>query len=91
MLEAAAMGRPIITTDVPGCREVVEQGENGFLCKPKDSIDLKNKMIKMASISHSERQEMGEKGRRKVEKEFDQDIVSRLYLDAINDVIPKFL
>ena len=91
LLEAAAMGRPIITTDVPGCREVVEQGENGFLCKPKDSIDLKNKMIKMASISHSERQEMGEKGRRKVEKEFDQDIVSRLYLDAINDVIPKFL
>ena len=91
LLEAAAMGRPIITTDVPGCREVVEQGENGFLCKPKDSIDLKNKMIKMASISHGKRQEMGEKGRKKIEKEFDQDIVSRLYLDAINDVIPKIL
>ena len=43
LLEAAAMGRPIITTDVPGCREIVEHGKNGFLCKPKDKLDLEKK------------------------------------------------
>ena len=87
LLEAAAMGRPIITTDVPGCREIVEHGKNGFLCKPKDKLDLEKKMIDMLLMSRSDRQAMGEKGRQKVEKEFNQDIVIDLYLDAIENVI----
>ena len=87
LLEAAAMGRPIITTDVPGCREIVEHGKNGFLCKPKDKLDLEKKMIDMLLMSRSDRQAMGEKGRQKVENEFNQDIVIDLYLDAIDNVI----
>ena len=83
LLEAAAMGRPIITTDVTGCREIVEDGLNGFLCKCKDSADLAEKMADIVLLSHEKRKEMGKKGRRKVEEEFNQDIVCQLYVDAI--------
>ena len=83
LLEAAAMGRPIVTTDVTGCREIVEDGINGFLCKSKDSTDLAAKMADLVLLSHEKRQEMGKKGRRKVEEKFNQDIVCQLYVDAI--------
>jgi len=61
LLEAAAMEIPIITTDVPGCRDIVDNGINGFLCKVKDPLDLANKMGKMIGLSSSERIEMGRK------------------------------
>ena len=55
LLEAAAMSKPIITTDSVGCRDVVEDGLNGFLCLRKDPIDLADKMEKVILLSHSER------------------------------------
>lgn len=45
LLEAAAMARPLIATDVPGCREVVDNGVNGLLCKVRDAFDLAEKML----------------------------------------------
>lgn len=84
LLEAGAMGRPIVTTDVTGCREIVEDGLNGFLCACNDSADLAVKMENILLLSHEERIEMGKKGRRKIEEEFSQDIVFQLYFDAIN-------
>lgn len=86
LLEAAAMGRPIITTNVTGCREIVDHGVNGFLCKLKSPLDLEKKMIDMAVLSHKERAEMGRKGRQKVENEFDQEIVCQIYMDAIQEL-----
>jgi len=87
LLEAAAMGRPIITTDAVGCREVVDDGRNGFLCLPRDAGDLVEKMERMLSLSDGQRIEMGLRGREKMETEFDEQIVIRKYLAAIEDVL----
>jgi glycosyltransferase involved in cell wall biosynthesis len=86
LLEAGAMGRPIIATDVPGCRSVVDDGVNGFLCQPRDSNDLAEKILKFLCMKPSEREEMGFLGRRKVETCFDEKIVVRRYLDAIKQI-----
>lgn len=86
LLEAAAMGRPLITTDVPGCREVVEDGITGLLCKPKDFVSLSQKMEMMLNMSYQDRLNMGIKGRKKILDEFSENIVCDLYIDAINSV-----
>lgn len=83
LLEAAAMARPIITTDAVGCREVVDQGVNGFLCRVRDFKDLAAKMEEMLSLSSSQRVDMGLRGRAKMEVEFDERIVINKYLTAI--------
>lgn len=87
LLEAAAMARPIVTTDAVGCRNVVDDGINGFLCKPKDSSDLADKMLRILSMPHAEREAMGLRGREKVEREFDENIVIRKNLEAIEVAI----
>jgi glycosyltransferase involved in cell wall biosynthesis len=84
LLEAAAMARPLITTDVPGCREVVEDGVNGFLCRVRDSASLANAMKKLAESSPEERLAMGEAGRQKVQDKFSETVVIRAYLDALD-------
>jgi glycosyltransferase involved in cell wall biosynthesis len=84
LLEAAAMGKPIITTNVVGCKEVVEHGVNGFLCEVKNAQDLALKMKEMLLISEDQRRSMGENGRLKMEKEFDENIVIQKYLQAID-------
>ena len=87
LLEAAAMGRTIITTDAPGCRDVVDHGVNGYLCQVKDAKDLAQKMAALCALSHDQRSEMGRQGRLKVEKTFDERIVIRRYLEEINRVL----
>jgi glycosyltransferase involved in cell wall biosynthesis len=89
LLEAAAMGRPIITTDAVGCRDVVDDGVNGYLCRPRDADDLADKMERMAALSLAERAAMGLRGREKVECEFDEKIVIGKYIDAIASVIEQ--
>ena len=83
LLEAAAMGRPIITTNSVGCREVVDDGVNGFLCQPQDAQDLAEKMERFIALSSSERAEMGRRGREKIEREFDEKIVIAKYVNAL--------
>lgn len=83
LLESCASGRPIITTDRPGCREVVDNGVNGYVVKERDSQDLIEKVEKFLSLSYEERREMGLAGRRKVEKEFDRKIVIDKYLKEL--------
>ena len=87
LLEAAAMSRPVIATDVPGCREVIEDDITGFLCKPRDYNDLSDKIEKMILLPYETRRIMGEKGRQKVQQEFCQNIVCELYIDAIDECI----
>jgi len=85
LLEGAAMGRPIIATDVPGCREVVDDGVTGFLCKPRDYVSLAHKMELMLKLPYEDCIVMGAKGREKVENEYNQDIVCDLYVQAIKN------
>jgi len=89
LLEAAAMGRPIVTTDAVGCREVVDDGVNGFMCRAKDSSDLAAKMAKMEAISPTEREEMGIRGRRMIESRFDERIVIDKYLKEIQLILSQ--
>lgn len=86
LLEAAAMGRPIITTDAVGCREVVDHEANGFLCKVRNAADLAEKMVRMIDLSPDLRLEMGAMGRRKIACQFDENIVITKYLHAVSQL-----
>jgi glycosyltransferase involved in cell wall biosynthesis len=87
LLEAASMARPLIATDVTGCRDIVENGKNGFLCKPKDGKDLAECMRQMLRLTNEQRTEMGKYGREKMIREFDKKIVVQKYLQSIAEVI----
>jgi glycosyltransferase involved in cell wall biosynthesis len=89
LLEAAAMAKPIIATNVVGCKELVVDGENGLLCEVKNALDLASKMKEMFLLSDGERKVMGEKGRLKMEQEFDEKIVIQKYLQAIDLVLKE--
>lgn len=83
LLEAAASARPLIATDIGGCREVVEDGENGFLCKPRDADSLYDCMKRFLDMPDGQRAEMGTTSRHKAEMGFDRQKVA--------DVIMNFL
>ena len=83
LLEAAAMGKPIITTDVPGCRETVDDQLTGFLCEVRSAKDLAQKMCQMIELSVEERVQMGRLGRIKMENQFSEKIVIDRYLEEI--------
>ena len=89
LLEASSMERPCITCDTTGCREIVEDGITGFLCKVKDVKSLADKMYRMAELPEAERKEMGKRARQKVIKEFDKQIVIDAYLAAIDKILAK--
>lgn len=74
-LEAAATGRPVITTDIPGCREAVDQGKTGLLVKKAGKVSLYKAMKRMLQVVRAEREEIGIKARRKMENEFAKDKV----------------
>lgn len=77
ILEAAAMGRAVITSDIPGCREGVEHGKTGMLCKAKDADSLYLAMKKFLELPSKKREQLGRAARRKMEREFDKkDIVA---------------
>jgi glycosyltransferase involved in cell wall biosynthesis len=86
LLEAAAMARPIIATDVVGCKDIVDHNINGLLCQVRDADDLAEKMMQMIEFSPEKRLDMGAQGRRKVTAQFDEKIVIRKYLDMIDEI-----
>ena len=86
LLESASSGRPVITTDRPGCIETVEDGVTGYVVKPCDVEDLVSKIECFLSLKNEERKEMGLRGRKKVEKEFSRDIVVKAYLQALGEI-----
>lgn len=75
LLEAAATGRAVITTDIPGCREAVDEGLTGFLCKKQDVGTLVVAIEKFLNKKTTEREEIGKNGRKKMEAEFDKNLV----------------
>lgn len=86
LLEAAAMEKPIITTDNVGCKEVVEDKITGFLCHARNAIDLQEKMLRMINLTHAERIKMGKKGRIKMITEFEETIVIKKYFEEIEQI-----
>ena len=83
LLESCACGRPIITTNRSGCREIVDDGINGFVVKEKDTKELVSVIEKFLALSNEERRKMGMAGRGKVEREFDRKIVVEKYIREI--------
>ena len=86
LLESAACARPIITTNRSGCKEVVDNGVNGFLVEQKDSKDLISKIERFINLSYEQRKQMGLAGRKKVENNFDRKFVIKKYINEINNM-----
>lgn len=83
LLESCSTGRPIMTTMRAGCREIVEDGRNGYVVKQQDAEDLIAKVEKFLTLPYAERKAMGDAAREKAEREFDRNIVVKAYLDAV--------
>ena len=73
------MCRPIVTTDAPGCRDTVIDGESGYLCKPSDGADLADKFLQFIALPEPSRQAMGFRGRLLMEQRFDERLVVDRY------------
>jgi len=82
LLEGAAMGKPLVTTDNVGCRETVEEGVNGFLVATLDVAALVTALVRIVELSHIERENMGTASRRLVGGKFDEGIVVNAYVRA---------
>lgn len=84
LLEAAASGRPVIAADRSGCRETVDNGISGYIVPVNDKDATLLAVEKFLNLTWEERKAMGLKGRAKVEREFDRDIVVQKYMDILN-------
>jgi len=89
LMEASSMAVPIITTDVVGCRQVIDDSITGLLCRAKDASDLALKMEIMLNMSKNDRMKMGKLGREKMLKEYDESIVVRRYMHTIDSILSK--
>ena len=86
LLESAACGRPVISTNRAGCREIIEDGVNGYLIEQQNSQDLIEKIEKFLSLDFIAKKQMGIASREKVQREFDRKIVIKAYLEEIDDL-----
>ena len=86
LLESCASARPIITTNRSGCREVLDDCVNGYIVREKDSADLIEKIEKFLQLPYDQQSEMGLRGREKVEREFDRNIVVEKYLGELSEL-----
>ncbi len=87
LLEAGSMGLPSVATNVPGCRNIIQDNVNGFLCRVKDSKDLEEAMRKVLNLSKDEIKEMGKNARNIVKDNFDEKIVIDSALDALDSLL----
>ena len=87
LLEAASMGKPVITTDANGCRNVVEDGVTGFLCRPRSVDDLVAKMALFIDLDTTAKLFMGVKAREKIMKEYDVAKVITKYKQKIAELL----
>lgn len=86
LMEGAAAGKPLIATDGVGCKEVIDDGLTGFLCKPKDVQSLSHCMEKIIQMPEDERIQMGTRGREKMKKEFGIDLVIQKYDELLKSL-----
>ncbi|MCG7495020.1 glycosyltransferase family 4 protein [Thalassobius sp. Cn5-15] len=86
LIEASAIGRPVITTNIPGCRDLVVNGETGILVKPKDAASLAIACIEFLGMSQYDRNAMGQKGAERVATHYDEKIVINSYIDLFGKI-----
>ncbi|MBQ8371395.1 MAG: glycosyltransferase family 4 protein [Clostridia bacterium] len=86
LLEAASCGRPILASDIPGCKETFDEGVTGFGFESKNDESLYNAIKRFAGLTHEEKREMGLAGRKKIEQQFDRKIVIKKYFEQINQI-----
>ena len=84
LLESASCGRPVIATNVPGCRETFDDGVSGISCAPRDGDDLVRAIKQFLSLPYEKKAAMGIAGRNKMEREFDRKIVVSAYMNELN-------
>jgi len=89
LLEAAACGKPLVTSDVAGCRETVEHGRNGYLCQVRSADDLAAKLLQMAQLPPERLAAMGAASRQLAEEKFDEQLVLREYLSAVAEAVVR--
>lgn len=87
LLEAAAMAKPLISTHTVGCKDVVDDGITGLLCRVQDSEDLMQKMEQIVLMTRSQREEMGRQGALKIRETYDENNVIECYLKAIKELL----
>jgi len=85
--EACASGRPILASDIPGCKEIFEEGITGYGFKPKDGESLLEAIRVFYSITYEGKKEMGIKARKKMELEFDREKIVAIYIEKIKQLV----
>ena len=89
LLEAMSLGRPIITTRIPGCEELIDSGNNGRMCAPRDHVSLASQMEAFVLMSSEERELMGERASKFVSERYDEREVVKSYLDLLEPETPR--
>ena len=87
LMEAAATGRPVIASDINGCKEVVEKDVSGFLCAPRDKEELYKAVKKFLELPIEKRANMGKAARNHVEQKFDRRSIILTYINEIKEII----
>lgn len=89
LLESASCGRPVITSDISGCREIVDAGETGFLVERKNSASLIEAVRQFLALNHDSKKQMGLSGREKVRRDFDRKLVVAAYMQELAEAVSK--
>ena len=89
LLEALAMSKPIITTNLPGCADTVDDGKNGYLCEPQSVKSLTEAIEKFINLSFDERITMGQLSRKKAELVYDEKIIISEYSKRIRQAFSQ--
>ncbi len=84
VLEAAAMGRPAIVTDVPGCRQAIEGSVTGWLCEARNASSLAMRMREVGMMDFAELQQAGTAARKRMEEHFSEEVVVQAYLECMD-------
>ena len=87
LMEASSTARPVIASDISGCREIVEEGATGFLFEPRSLKSLTEALRKFIALPNAERAQMGRRAREKMEREFDRRKVTAAYMEEIHGII----
>ncbi|QAT41900.1 glycosyltransferase family 4 protein [Aminipila luticellarii] len=89
LLEGAAFGLPLITSNIHGCKEAVDEGVTGFLCEPRDAQSLIESIKSFLLLAPESRKKMGDAGREKMIKEFDRKLVVTSYINVIQNMLSQ--
>lgn len=86
LLEAMSMGKPIITTNTSGCKELVRSGFNGFICEPKNAHSLYEAMQNFINTPLQQRQKIGKQSRQIVLRKYDKSLILKQYTQTLHSI-----